>query len=109
MGTMTSRRHLNSWRELGGESRMKSAVTKLLNVLENAGLLLPEAAAENEEVTISSGNVRKYFDFFGIPLTCFINCSIKGIPRGPRVVGQFCNGVLEAVIFKNIFLSYGKK
>jgi hypothetical protein len=59
MGTMTSRRHLNSWRELGGESRMKSAVTKLLNVLENAGLLLPEAAAENEEVTISSGNVRK--------------------------------------------------
>jgi hypothetical protein len=31
----------------------------MLNVLENAGLLLPEAVAENEEVTISTSNVRK--------------------------------------------------
>jgi hypothetical protein len=56
---MTSRRHTNAWRELGGESATKSSVTKLLNVLENAGLLLPEAVTENEEVTISSTNVCK--------------------------------------------------
>jgi hypothetical protein len=60
MSTITSRKHANSWRELGGEKKTKISVTKLLNVLENAGLLLPEAVAENEEVTITSTNVCKY-------------------------------------------------
>ena len=60
IATMTSRRHTNAWRELGGEAATKSSVTKLLNVLENAGLLLPEAVSENEEVTIASTNVCKY-------------------------------------------------
>jgi hypothetical protein len=93
MGTMTSRRHSNSWRELGGESRMKSAVTKLLNVLENAGLLLPEAAAENEEVTISSGNVRKYFDFFGIPLTSIVQS--RGSLGIQELLANFVMGSLK--------------
>ena len=60
MSTMTSKKHADSWRELGGETKTKMSMTKLLNVLENAGLLLPEAVAENEEVTITSSNVCKY-------------------------------------------------
>jgi hypothetical protein len=61
MGVMTSRRHADAWRELGGDTGTKSTVTKLLSALENAALLLPEAIMENEEVTIASSNVCKLF------------------------------------------------
>ena len=57
MGVMTSRRHADSWRELGGDDGTRSAATKLLIALENAALLLPETILENEEVTIASSNV----------------------------------------------------
>ena len=61
MGVMTSRRHVDSWRELGGESRLRSTVTKMFGALENAALLLPEAVNENKEVTISSNNICKCY------------------------------------------------
>ena len=53
-------RNLESWREMGNDKKKRKALTKLTRVLENAGLLLPEGARENQEVTISAKNICKY-------------------------------------------------
>ena len=52
-------RNLESWREMGNDKKKRKALTKLTRVLENAGLLLPEGARENEEVTITAKNTCK--------------------------------------------------
>ena len=48
-----------AWERLGGASKRRKCVTLMINVLENAGLLLPEVVHENKEVTVTSPNIRK--------------------------------------------------
>ena len=55
-------RNLESWREMGNDKKKRKALTKLTRALENAGLLLPEGARENQEVTISAKNICKCSD-----------------------------------------------
>ena len=51
-----------AWNDLG-EAKLRKSVTLFSQAVEDAGLLLPEAVREYQEVTISSNNIRK-FDFF---------------------------------------------
>ena len=52
-------RNLESWREMGSDKKKRKAITQLTRGLENAGLLLPEGARENQEVTITAKNIRE--------------------------------------------------
>ena len=49
----------STWRDLGHVSRQLETLSAFVISLENAGLLLPEGAGENKEVTIASENIRK--------------------------------------------------
>ena len=60
---MISLRNLDTWRDVGAADKELSAISSYVTSLENAGLLLPEGAGENKEVTIASDNICKYFTF----------------------------------------------
>ena len=49
------------WRDVGRVRKQLETVSDFVTSLENAGLLLPEGAGENKEVTIASDNIRKLF------------------------------------------------
>ena len=54
--------HVNHdvWKDLGEVSRQLETLSAFVTSLEDVGLLLPEAAGENKEVTIASDNIRKF-------------------------------------------------
>ena len=60
---MIERHNMDSWRELGSDKKKRKALSQFSNILENAGLLLPEGVAENQEVTVTSKNIREYHSF----------------------------------------------
>ena len=47
------------WNDIGTLHNQLATLSTFITVLENAGLLLPEGAGENKEVTIASENIRK--------------------------------------------------
>jgi hypothetical protein len=51
------------WRDVGQVQEQLETVSALVMCLENAGLLLPEGAGENKEVTIASENIRKFVSY----------------------------------------------
>ena len=54
--------HVNHdvWKDLGEVSKQLETLSAFVTSLEDVGLLLPEAAGENKEVTIASDNIRKF-------------------------------------------------
>ena len=51
------------WKDLGEVSKQLETLSAFVTILEDVGLLLPEAAGENKEVTIASDNIRKFNGF----------------------------------------------
>ena len=49
------------WKDVGQVQKQLETISDFVTSLENAGLLLPEGAGENKEVTIASDNIRKLF------------------------------------------------
>ena len=49
----------SGWRDLG-EEKQKRTLTFFSRTLKSAGLLLPKAVRENQEITVSSPNIRKF-------------------------------------------------
>ena len=47
------------WKDIGTLQKQLTTLSAFITSLENAGLLLPEGAGENKEVTIASDNIRK--------------------------------------------------
>ena len=47
------------WNDIGTLHKQLATLSAFITSLENAGLLLPEGAGENKEVTIASENIRK--------------------------------------------------
>ncbi len=56
---MADRRNLPAWLDLPLQER-KRALTVTARTIRAAGLLLPRAARENQEITVSSPNIRKF-------------------------------------------------
>ena len=52
-----------AWKDLPAGERERAA-TAFVRAVKAAGMLLPEAARENQEITISSPNIRKWMYFY---------------------------------------------
>ena len=52
------------WQDIGTLYKQLTTLSAFITSLENAGLLLPEGAGENKEVTIASNNIRKQLSNF---------------------------------------------